>query len=131
MNDKIAIQHIHHVSFIVENVAVSLEFYCNLLGLEKKSTRPNMDFAGAWLKVNEQQEIHLLELNNPDPTRGRPAHGGRDRHAAFSVANLAPLKSRLKKQRIDYTLSRSGRAALFTRDPDGNALEFIETRAPS
>jgi glyoxylase I family protein len=27
--------------------------------------------------------------------------------------------------RIAYTLSRSGRAALFCRDPDGNALEFI------
>lgn len=27
---------------------------------------------------------------------------------------------------IPYTRSRSGRTALFCRDPDGNALEFIE-----
>ena len=25
-------------------------------------------------------QIHLMQLPNPDPTTGRPAHGGRDRH---------------------------------------------------
>lgn len=27
---------------------------------------------------------------------------------------------------IAYTLSRSGRPAIFTRDPDANALEFTQ-----
>jgi len=27
---------------------------------------------------------------------------------------------------IPYTLSRSGRPAIFTRDPDANALEFTQ-----
>jgi glyoxylase I family protein len=27
---------------------------------------------------------------------------------------------------ISYTLSKSGRPAIFARDPDGNALEFTQ-----
>jgi len=27
---------------------------------------------------------------------------------------------------VPYTLSRSGRRALFCRDPDGNAIELVE-----
>jgi glyoxylase I family protein len=32
---------------------------------------------------------------------------------------------RLNQAGVTYTLSQSGRRALFCRDPDGNALEFI------
>ncbi len=124
---KVHITDIHHVSFIVNKLTVSLDFYCGLLNIEQKTNRPDIGFNGAWLKVNAQQEIHLLELPNPDPVTGRPAHGGRDRHAAFSIENLEPLKNALGANNIPYTMSKSGRAALFTRDPDGNALEFIET----
>ena len=41
------------------------------------------------------------------------------------VDKLDPLRWALEKEGIDYTMSRSGRQALFCRDPDGNALEFI------
>lgn len=30
---------------------------------------------------------------------------------------------------IRYTLSKSGRPAIFTRDPDANALEFVQVDA--
>lgn len=124
---KIVINSIHHVSFIVKDLAVSLAFYCDILKLEKKTNRPEMNFKGAWLVVNSSQEIHLLALNNPDPLEGRPEHGGRDRHAAFNIEKLAPLQELLDDNRIPYTMSKSGRPALFTRDPDSNALEFIES----
>jgi hypothetical protein len=29
---------------------------------------------------------------------------------------------------VSYTASKSGRAALFCRDPDANTLEFVEVR---
>lgn len=122
----VQITDIHHVSFIVNDLQRALEFYSDLLNIEQKHNRPEMGFSGAWLKINDSQEIHLLELDNPDPTSGRPTHGGRDRHAAFNVKDLSPLKAALDRNNIAYTLSMSGRAALFTRDPDGNALEFIQ-----
>jgi glyoxylase I family protein len=58
----------------------------------------------------------------------RPAHGGRDRNTAIHLREIVTLKAALDRAGISYTLSRSRRAALFCRDPDGNALEFIERR---
>lgn len=119
---------LHHVSLIVADTARALRFYQDLLGLGVDTARPDLGYPGAWLQIDDRQ-IHLLELPNPDPIEGRPAHGGRDRHLALSVADLDALISALEAGRVGYTLSRSGRRALFCRDPDGNALEFVESPA--
>ena len=116
---------IQHASFLVADLNRALEFYHGVLGLEIVSDRPDLGYPGAWLQTQAQQ-IHLLQLPNPDPVEGRPQHGGRDRHVAFEIRNLEALVAKLKTAGISYTLSRSGRQALFCRDPDGNALEFIE-----
>jgi glyoxylase I family protein len=115
---------LHHASLIVADTAVSLKFYRDVLGMQQ-TDRPDLGFPGAWLQLGAQQ-IHLLELDNPDPTTGRPEHSGRDRHIALSVPDLAPLKAVLDQNDITYTLSKSGRQALFCRDPDGNALEILQ-----
>ncbi len=120
----IEVRDIHHVSLLVSDTARALDFYGGVLGLAR-AERPDLPFPGAWLQVGDRQ-IHLLELPGPDPTEGRPEHGGRDRHLAVTVAALAPLVAALEEAGVAYTLSRSGRRALFCRDPDGNALEFIE-----
>lgn len=115
---------LHHASLIVSNTTASLVFYCDILGMQQ-TDRPDLGFPGAWLQLGAQQ-IHLLELENPDPTTGRPEHGGRDRHIALTVSELAPVREVLDKNGIAYTLSKSGRQALFCRDPDGNALEILQ-----
>jgi len=46
--------------------------------------------------------------------------------ATASIRDLERLRRALEHAGVEYTLSRSGRRALFCRDPDGNALEFIE-----
>lgn len=115
--------NLHHVSLIVSDTGKSLEFYCGILGLEI-AERPALDFPGAWLKVGDQQ-IHLLELANPDSIDGRPQHGGRDRHTALTVQDLTMVRQCLEEAGIVYTMSRSGREALFCRDPDANAIELI------
>jgi glyoxylase I family protein len=116
---------IAHASVIVSDTARALGFYHDLLGLEVDRRRPDLGYPGAWLRLSDQQ-IHLLELPNPDPSVGRPAHGGRDRHTAVHVRGLGGLKLALERAGVPYTTSRSGRPALFCRDPDGNALELIE-----
>jgi glyoxylase I family protein len=115
---------LHHASFVVANTEASLAFYSGVLGLQQME-RPDLGFKGAWLRLGEQQ-LHLLELPNMDPTTGRPAHGGRDRHVALSTAALDPVKESLEQAGVPYTLSISGRRALFCRDPDGNAIEILE-----
>ncbi|WP_456373200.1 VOC family protein [Thiolapillus sp.] len=114
---------IHHVSMIVADRQRSRDFYEGILGLEV-SERPDLGFPGLWLQIGGQQ-IHLLELPNPDPVVGRPEHGGRDRHLAMSIGDVEALAARLEREGIAFSRSKSGRPALFCRDPDGNALEFI------
>jgi len=114
----------HHASLVVADTAASLRFYSGILDMQQVA-RPDLGFPGAWLQLGAQQ-IHLLELENPDPTTGRPEHGGRDRHIALSVPDLEPVREVLDQNAIAYTLSKSGRKALFCRDPDGNALEILQ-----
>lgn len=115
-----------HASVLVSDTESALRFYRDILGLKVSPQRPNLSYPGAWLDVGAAQ-IHLLELSNPDPVDGRPAHPGHDRHIAFHVHNLAAIKVSLARANVVYSLSRSGRVALFCRDPDGNGIELIET----
>ena len=56
----------------------------------------------------------------------RPTHGGRDRHFCIGVERLEPLTEALEREGIAYTASKSGRPAIFFRDPDCNTLEVVE-----
>ena len=114
-----------HASLLVSDLARSRAFYEGVLGLAPSPARPALDFAGVWYDVGAGQ-IHLINLPSPDPLEGRPAHGGRDRHTALGVAGWEAVRARLDAAGLAYTLSRSGRRALFLRDPDGNALELVE-----
>ncbi|KAK2412441.1 hypothetical protein P8452_72809 [Trifolium repens] len=118
---------VHHVGVLCENLERSLDFYQNVLGLKINEARPHdkLPYRGAWLWVGSEM-IHLMELPNPDPLTGRPQHGGRDRHTCIAIRDVSKLKAILDKAGISYTLSRSGRPAIFTRDPDANALEFTQ-----
>ena len=115
---------IAHSSLLVRRLEDSLDFYCDILGMTSDPSRPDLGYQGAWLNIGNQQ-IHLLQLPNPDSIENRPEHGGRDRHTAIVVDGFDELKETLVRANIDITLSKSGRRAVFCRDPDGNALEFI------
>ncbi|KAL5065839.1 hypothetical protein RYX36_027576 [Vicia faba] len=119
--------NVHHVGVLCENLERSLDYYQNILGLKINEARPHdkLPYRGAWLWVGSEM-IHLMELPNPDPLTGRPQHGGRDRHTCIAIRDVSKLKAILDKAGIPYTLSHSGRPAIFTRDPDANALEFTQ-----
>ena len=63
---KFEIGGILHASVIVSDTQRALEFYHNILGLSVITERPNLGYPGAWLKLGDEQ-LHLLELPNPDP----------------------------------------------------------------
>ena len=123
---KNIILKLHHVSLIVEDLNIALAFYEELIGLDVDNNRPNLGYPGAWLTLPGEQQIHLMQLDDPDKNSERPEHGGRDHHVAFMVCSIDKIASSLDDLEMPYTKSRSGRKALFCRDPDGNALEFIE-----
>jgi glyoxylase I family protein len=116
-----------HVSVLVSDTKRALGFYQGILGLEVDASRPDLSYNGAFLNLGDGYQIHLIELPSPDPVDDRPKHGGRDRHTALRVSDLDSLIERLEAAGIEYTLSSSGRRALFCRDPDANAIEMIES----
>ena len=116
-----------HASILVQDVAVARAFYEEVLGLTPNANRPDMNFPGVWYEFGAQQ-IHLIGLGQGAQAINHE-HGGRDRHIALSIDDIDALKTRLDAVGKTYTLSRSGRRALFCRDPDGNALEFVEVQA--
>ncbi|CEG00016.1 Glyoxalase I, conserved site [Ostreococcus tauri] len=126
---EIDIQGVHHVAIIIENLEKSMEFYGDFLGLPINTTRPadKLPYRGAWLMIGPEM-IHLMELPNPDCIHPefRPTHGGRDRHFCIGVKNIKPLIEALEKRGTAYTASKSGRPAIFFRDPDCNTLEVVE-----
>ncbi len=114
---------IDHHSIIIQDIEKSRHFYADILGLEIDENRPDLSFDGLWVKVGGQQAIHCLCLENPDPQDNRPEHGGRDRHVCLLVRDINALIDMLEQHYIHYTHSKSGRQAIFFRDPDGNAIE--------
>lgn len=126
MSEKL-ILNLHHASFIVEDLKVALAFYEEVLGLEIDNSRPDLGYPGVWLVLPGQQQLHLMQLPDPDKNSERPEHGGRDYHIAFSVSSTDKIARSLQELGMPFTKSASGRNALFCRDPDGNALEFIQS----
>ena len=132
---------IPHVAVIVESAADALKYYTQVLGMDcDEAAAASLDVPGACVRVGEQT-IHLLELPNPDPkdvdptysmsappkgyvAEGRPVHAGRDRHVAITLHDLSPLRESLEANGVNYTMSYSGRQALFCRDDYGNGWEF-------
>ncbi len=121
----VEIRSINHVSLLVADTRRSLDFYHGVLGLIVDHARPDLDFPGAWLQVGAGQ-IHLLELPESGASPGPRQYADRDRHLAMNVTSLEDVEAVLAAAGIAWTRSRSGRKALFCRDPDGNALELIE-----
>lgn len=125
----VKITRLLHSTILVADLAQAIEFYEGLLGLAVDNARPDLGYPGKWYDLGKQQ-IHLMQLRDPEKNDGyqldRPEHAGRDRHIALEVDSVENLAKLLDRESIHYTMSRSGRRALFCRDPDGNGLEFVE-----
>jgi len=116
--------NIVHIGLLVADLDRAAAFYENILGL-LRIERPELAFDGIWYGLEGQQQIHLMRLDDPYSDCLQPIHGGRDRHTAFQTDDFVCIRDRLDRAAIPYTLSKSGRTALFCRDPDGNTLELI------
>jgi len=119
------ITSINHVSFIISDCKKTADFYSQTLGLECIKNRPDLGFPGLWYQLGEQQ-IHMLQVDNPYAKAMIPEHGGRDRHLALNITDLQKVIDTLEHMNVHYTVSKSGRNAIFFRDPDDNVLELIE-----
>jgi glyoxylase I family protein len=120
------VKALHHVSLLIADLARSQQFYQQILGLSLIE-RPDLRFDGIWFALSDDasQQLHLLLLPENMTPRTLPEHVGRDAHFALLVDDLSRFIERIEKAGIVYTMSRSGRDALFLRDPDGHGIELI------
>jgi len=121
-----AMMRIAHIGLIVADLDRAALFYERILGL-KRIERPNLAFDGIWYGLEDGQQIHLMLLDNPYSDCEKPAHGGRDHHVAVQIDDYNMIRQCLDDANVAYTISKSGRSALFCRDPDGNTIELMQS----
>lgn len=112
---------IHHVSLNVSDTERSLSFYRDVLGMAMLP-RPDFGFGGAWLDAGNGRQVHLIEAEVP------ANHG---QHVAFRVTDVDAVVSSLRAAGCEVpdpkAVAATGLRQTFTRDPDGNLLEFTQT----
>lgn len=117
------ITHYLHTAVLVADIARAEQFYGSVLGLSKINR--SLKYPGAWYELGPIQ-IHLIEDKTLAPQLQNSEKWGRNPHLALAVTDLEAAKAHLLAHGYPLQYSASGRAALFTQDPDGNILELTE-----
>lgn len=117
------ITHYLHTAILVSDLERAEHFYGRVLGLTKVDR--TLKYAGAWYQLGAVQ-VHLIVDTDFASQLVNAEKWGRNPHLALGVENLEATKAHLAAQGYEMQLSASGRAALFTQDPDGNMIELTE-----
>ena len=143
----------NHTSFTVSDLDRCINYFCGVLGFELLNRSPRdpgfiervVAIPGADIEVAYiQAPGHRLELilyRGPDGRRqvvSRPCDSG-FAHVAFDVDDIDAVVAASKKagvmplaepQDLDRGPNKGGRV-VYTRDPDGITIEFIQPPKPS
>ena len=115
------IQQLDHVALHVADVARSCAFYQSVLRLVE-IPRPAFDFPGAWFRLGETQELHLIG-GREQPVDART----RGNHFALQVDPISAWEQHLRAGGIDHLPPRrrpDGAVQIFVFDPDGHCIEL-------
>ena len=116
------IYELNHVAIHVKDVEASCEFYKKVLRLEP-TPRPAFSFPGAWFRLGENQELHLIG-GRTEPVFGH----NRGNHYALRVDNLDDWERHFAELRADFRprkMRPDGAWQVYVRDPDGHVIELF------
>ena len=114
------LKRLDHVNVRTANLAAMVDFYQRVVGLEL-GERPPFDFGGAWLYLDGQAVLHLVETGSK-PAGTEP----RIEHFAFRGDGIEEFIIRLDAASVRYRRSAvpaSRLEQLHFNDPDGNHVE--------
>ncbi len=112
---------LNHVALHVADVEKSCEFYSQVLLLEP-IPRPAFNFPGAWFRLGEKQELHLIG-DREEAVHSHP----RGTHWALLVDDIHAWESHLKQVDAEYYPRRvrpDKAYQIFLHDPDGHTIEL-------
>jgi catechol 2,3-dioxygenase-like lactoylglutathione lyase family enzyme len=112
---------LNHVAIHVADLARSVAFYTDVLKLEPIS-RPAFPFPGAWFRLGNDQELHLIG----ERTRDVISHN-RGNHYALMVDDMDAWERYFQSRQIPYIPRRirpDGAYQLYVVDPDGHYIEL-------
>ena len=118
-----------HAAVMVSDLDRAVKFYGGVLGLNRIDR--SLKYPGVWYQISDVQ-LHLIvdvdyrATHTIDLTRST-----RNPHIALGVRDLEVAKQQLLAANCVVKMSNSGRAALFTQDPDGNAIELTLVESAS
>lgn len=118
------IDQLNHVALHVHDLAASVRFYREVLGL-REIPRPAFGFDGAWFGIGADQELHLIAR----PAKEEPYTVPRERHFAFRVADIEAAAAHLRQRGVDFQPPKprpDGAMQIFLRDPDGHVIELCQ-----
>lgn len=116
----VMLQALDHVTLRSTNLARTLRFYQQLLGMEP-GPRPAFGIPGSWLHVAGRPVLHVLEL----PVEG---NGGAIDHVAFEARGRMELSAQLDAAAVPFelvALPDGSALQMFLRDPDGARIELV------
>ena len=112
---------LNHVALHVKDVEESTRFYKEVLHLEE-IPRPAFNFPGAWFRLGQTQELHLIGERN-DPINS----GDRGSHYALMIEDMDAWEQHFKALGVSYLPRRTrpdGAFQIYVHDPDGYAIEL-------
>lgn len=115
------VRNLNHVALHVADVEASVAFYRDTMKLPQMD-RPAFDFPGAWFRLGETQELHLIG-DRDAPVRSHHRGG----HFALEVDSLDQWESQLDARganRLPRKTRPDGALQTFVQDPDGHWIEL-------
>lgn len=114
------ILQLDHVAIHVQDVAISQDFYREVLQLEELP-RPAFDFPGAWFRLGETQELHLIGERKLEVHSQR-----RGNHFALQIEDPDFWENELLSRQVEYMrkLRPDGAHQIFVQDPDRHWIEL-------
>jgi glyoxylase I family protein len=107
---------VDHVAINVSDVPAAIDFYTAVLGLRRRSDRPDLGFAGAWMDAGSQQ-VHFIEASVP-PSLGQ--------HFSLLVEDIDQAVTDIRSLGVEVSdpLPVGPDRQAFLVDPSGNTVEL-------